>query len=53
MANMTGAIFRPEEHGGVGRDKPELPAHVCVAWKKSLFYTARDRSKPTSDLSVP
>lgn len=53
MANVTCAIFRSEEHDGVRRDKPELPARVCVAWKKSLFYTARDRSKPTSDLSVP
>lgn len=30
MANVTRVIFRCEEHGGVRRDKPELPVYVCV-----------------------
>lgn len=37
MANVTGTIFRPKEHGGVRRDKPELPVHVCRVEKNRCF----------------
>jgi len=38
MANVTCAIFRSEEHGGVRRDKPELPVHVCRVEKIVVLH---------------